>query len=90
MDEQGKPVQPSTEESPKIPKKPRRTAASNDETDDVQQSEPTQPRHNKGSLKRAHSEEDTPLAKKAKLTTEDDEDIVLVQDNVGAIVIEDD
>ncbi|KAG6025315.1 hypothetical protein E4U40_002753 [Claviceps sp. LM458 group G5] len=90
MDEQGKPVQPSTEESPKIPKKPRRTAASNDETDDVQQSEPTQPRHNKGSLKRAHSEEDTPLAKKAKLTTEDDEDIVLVQDNVGAIVIDDD
>ncbi|KAG6074782.1 hypothetical protein E4U15_005947 [Claviceps sp. LM218 group G6] len=90
MDEQGKPVQPSTEESPKIPKKPRRTAASNDETDDVQQSEPAQPRHNKGSLKRAHSEEDTPLAKKAKLTTEDDEDIVLVQDNVGAIVIDDD
>ncbi|KAG5998867.1 hypothetical protein E4U52_003653 [Claviceps spartinae] len=90
MDEQGKPVQPSTEESPKIPKKPRRTAASNDETDDVQQSEPTQPRHNKGSLKRAHSEEDTPLAKKAKFTTEDDEDIVLVQDNVGAIVIDDD
>ncbi|KAG6272096.1 hypothetical protein E4U47_002678 [Claviceps purpurea] len=90
MDEQGKPVQPSTEESPQISKKPRRTAASNDETDDVQQSEPTQPRHNKGSLKRAHSEEDAPLAKKAKLTTEDDEDIVLVQDNVGAIVIDDD
>ncbi|KAG6060185.1 hypothetical protein E4U17_004858 [Claviceps sp. LM77 group G4] len=90
MDEQGKPVQPSTEESPKIPKKPRKTAASNDETNDVQQSEPIQPRHNKGSLKRAHSEETTPLAKKAKLTTEDDEDIVLVQDNVGAIVIDDD
>ncbi|KAG5916867.1 hypothetical protein E4U61_003249 [Claviceps capensis] len=93
MDEQGKPVQPSTEESPKIPKKPRRAAAetaSNGETDDVQQSESTQPRHNKGSLKRAHSEEDTPLAKKAKLTTKDDEDIFLVQDNVGAIVIDDD
>ncbi|KAG5948615.1 hypothetical protein E4U60_001272 [Claviceps pazoutovae] len=93
MDEQGKPVQPSTEESPKIPKKPMRAAAetaSNDETDDVQQSESTQPRHNKGSLKRAHSEEDTPLAKKAKLTIEDNEDIVLVQDNVGAIVIDDD
>ncbi|KAG5975276.1 hypothetical protein E4U58_001434 [Claviceps cyperi] len=92
MDEQDKPAQPSTEESPKIPKKPRRAAAaaSNDETDDVQQSEPPQPRHYKGSLKRAHSEENSPLAKKAKLTTEDDEDIVLVQDNVGAIVIDDD
>ncbi|KAG5983038.1 hypothetical protein E4U55_000934 [Claviceps digitariae] len=92
IDEQDKPVQPSLNERPEIPRKPRKAEPSNGEANGAQQNVLGQSGLDSESLgvKRAYPGEDAPPTKKAKLCTDDNKDVVVVQDNGGAIIIDDD
>ncbi|KZZ98502.1 Molybdenum cofactor biosynthesis, MoeB [Moelleriella libera RCEF 2490] len=88
------PVRAEFNETPKIPRKAKKAAAHNGETNGFQQngtngSQLAQGAESKG-VKRSYPDDDSPPAKKAKTMTGDDDDIVVIQDAGGAIVIEDD
>lgn len=88
------PVRAEFNETPKIPRKAKKAAAHNGETNGVQQngtngSQLAQGAESKG-VKRSYPDDDSPPAKKAKTILGDDDDIVVIQDAGGAIVIEDD
>ncbi|KAK2597984.1 E1 ubiquitin-activating protein uba2 [Conoideocrella luteorostrata] len=93
IDEKDKPVKADFEGRPEIPRRPKKSAATNGEANGALRngtngSQPSLDMESKG-LKRTHPGDDTPVAKKAKIATEGD-DIVVVQDAGGAIIIDDD
>ncbi|KAG6008538.1 hypothetical protein E4U21_004378 [Claviceps maximensis] len=92
IDEKEKPVQLSLKEGLEIPRKPKKPAPSNGKVEYEPQDGLTQPKLDTESqgVKRAHPGDNAPPIKKAKLSTDGDENIVVVQDTGGAIVIDDD
>lgn len=92
FEEQDKPVKADFEAGPDIPRKPRKAATvtngeSNGTHENGNHSAVDAPSK---SLKRAHPGDDAQPTKKAKIAGAEDDNVVLVQDDDGTIVISDD
>ncbi|EXU99576.1 ubiquitin activating enzyme (E1) subunit UBA2 family protein [Metarhizium robertsii] len=84
-----KPVEAHFDKQPEIPQKPKKALIATNGDQDAQ-SRALKRAHPVGALKRTHPGDDALPAKKARIAGAEDDDVVLVQDDAGAIVIPDD